>query len=70
VQLFVYLEKGASSNDDGASPKKHQQKYMETHKTIPNDEFLHNCFFEQCQNADHVSGILDQFKKEKKEKRP
>jgi hypothetical protein len=82
VQLFGYLEKGASSNDDGASNKaiknladffsrcQRASMYKETHKTIPDDDVLHICFFKQCQNADHASGILNQLKKEKKEKRP
>jgi hypothetical protein len=49
-------------------PKKHQQKYAETHKMLPNDHASLICLFEQCQNADCTSGILNQLQKEKKEK--
>jgi hypothetical protein len=49
-------------------PKKHQQKYAETHKMLPDDHVPLVCFFEQCQNADRASGILDQLQQEKKEK--
>ena len=35
---------------------------------LPNNHIPLVYFFKQCQNADHVSGILDQLQKEKKEK--
>ena len=49
-------------------PKKHQQKYAETHKTFSDDHILLVYFFKQCQNAYRASGILDQLQQEKKEK--
>ena len=49
-------------------PKKDQHENAETHKTLPDDHVPLICFFVQCQNTDHESGILDQLQKEKKEK--
>ena len=49
-------------------PKKHQQKYVETHKTLLDDHVLLIFFFKQCQNADQASGILDQLQQKKNEK--
>jgi hypothetical protein len=78
VQLFGYLEKGLLWTTMElptkkekieqiffSMPKKHQQKYAETHKTLPDDHVPLICFFEQCQNADCKSGIFDQLQKEK-----
>lgn len=49
-------------------PKNQQQKYTEMNNTLPDDHVQLVCFFEQCQHADHSSGILDQLQKEKKVK--
>ena len=49
-------------------PRKHQQKYAEMHKTLPDDHVALVCFFDQCQNADRANGVLDQLQKEKTEK--
>jgi hypothetical protein len=50
-------------------PRKHQQKYAETHKTLPADDHTELiCFFEQCQDIDRANGMLDQIHKEKTEK--
>jgi hypothetical protein len=49
--------------------KKHQEKYAERHKMPMEDHVPLICFFEQCQHADHMSGILDQIQK-KKRRRP
>lgn len=48
-------------------PKKRQQKYGEMHKMIPGNHTLLVCFLEQRQNADRMSGILDQLRQERKE---
>jgi len=73
VQLFGYLEKGLLRTTMElptkqekieqiffSVPKKHQQKYAKTHKMLPDNHVPLICFFKQCQNADHMSGILDQ----------
>ena len=81
VQLVGYLEKGLLRATMElptktekieqiffSMPRKHQQKYAETHKTLPDDHVTLVCFFEQCQNADRANGVLDQLQKEKTEK--
>jgi hypothetical protein len=35
---------------------------------LPDNHILLICFFEQCQNPDCASGVLDQLQQEKKEK--
>ena len=65
VQLVSYLKKGLLRSTMElptktekieqiffSMPRKHQQKYVETHKTLPDDHVALVCFFEQCQNAD------------------
>ena len=47
-------------------PKPHQMKYAEMHKTVPADVVPLVAFFEQCHNANRVSGVLDTLKKGKK----
>ena len=49
-------------------PRKHQQKYVEAHKTLPNDHVTLVCFFKQCQNANRSNSVLDQLQNEKTEK--
>jgi hypothetical protein len=65
VQLVGYLEKGLlrammdlPTKQERieqiffSMPRKHQQKYAETHKTLPDDHVSLVCYFEQCQNTD------------------
>ena len=81
VQLVGYLEKGLLRATMElptktekieqiffSMPRKHQQKYAEMHKTLPDDHVALVCFFEQCQNADRANGVLDQLQKEKTKK--
>lgn len=64
---FAY-EAGKDQADLFFMPKKYQQKYSETHKTLPDDHVLLICFFEKYQNTDQANGILNQVQKEKTEK--
>ena len=81
VQLVGYLEKGLLcammelptktekiKQIFFSMPRKHLQKYAETHKMLPDDHVALICFFEQCQNADQANGTLNQLQKEKAKK--
>ena len=79
VQLFGYLEKGllCITMELPTKQETFEQIFLgaeeasaevETHKTLPDDHIPLVCFFEQCQNADRASGILDQLQKKKEEK--
>ena len=80
VQLMTYLEDGllrrtmALPGDQEkieqvffSVPLRHRQKYAETHKSLPTDVTTLACFFEQCQNADAINGMLKALKCEKKQ---
>jgi hypothetical protein len=43
-------------------PKVHQFMFMETNKTVPMDSLWLMAFFEQCQTANKVAGVLDNLK--------
>jgi hypothetical protein len=60
--------KGKYQADFFLMPKKNQQKFVETHKTLPDDRFPLICFFKQCQNADCASRILNQLQEGQKAK--
>jgi hypothetical protein len=51
-----------------AQPKAHQYKFSETNKTVPTDLLWLIAFFEQCQTADKVTGILDKIKEKEQPK--
>jgi hypothetical protein len=48
--------------------KKHQQKYVEMHRALPDKHTSLVCFFEQFQNPNCTHGVLNQLKKDKNKK--
>jgi hypothetical protein len=48
-----------------AQPKAHQYKFAERNKTVPTDLLQLIAFFEQCQAAIKVAGVLDKIKEKK-----
>jgi hypothetical protein len=49
-------------------PKAHQYKFGETNKTVLTDSLWLIAFFEQCQAANKVVGILEEIKEKKQRK--
>lgn len=50
-------------------PKKHQQKKVETHTTLLDNNAPLVCFLEQSQNADCTNNVIDWLKKDRKGKK-
>jgi hypothetical protein len=80
VQLISYLDSGylrwtmeiptaqeKSEQIFFAQPKAHQFKFIVTNKMVPMDQLKLIAFFEQCQDADKASGILEKIDKDKKQ---
>jgi hypothetical protein len=52
-----------------ALPKEHQFKFADTNKLVPTDPLKLIAFFEQCQAANKVAGILEKIAKDKKQQK-